>query len=126
MNEITRKLLQDIRPEIDEALKPLAIKYGIKIKATSGKYGGLEGSMKVTFSTTNKEGEDRKALDYKRYASLYNLKEEWLHQSFKSGSETYTILGLDTNKRKNMLVVRRERDGSIRIAPTRMANFNMK
>tara|TARA_R110000824_G_scaffold70131_1_gene180297 strand:- start:301 stop:723 length:423 start_codon:yes stop_codon:yes gene_type:complete len=123
--DITRKLLQDIRPEIDKALSPLAIKYGITIKATSGKFGGLEGSMKVTFSTTNKEGEDRKALDYKRYASLYNLKEEWLNKTFVSRGDLYTIIGLDTSKRKNVVVLRRERDGSIRIAPTRMAITHM-
>ena len=122
---ITRKLLQDIRPEMDEVLKPLAEKYGITIQVGNGSYGGLTGHLKVMFSTTNEEGEDQRAIDYKRYASLYNLEVEWLIQSFVQGSETYTIVGLDLKKRKNMLVLRRERDGQIRIAPTRMANYNM-
>ena len=123
---ITRKLLQDIRPEMDEALKPLAEKYGITIQVGNGSYGGLTGHLKVNLATTNEEGEDQNAIDYKRYASLYNLKEEWLNQSFVQRGETYTIVGLNPKKRKNMLLVRRERDGSIRIAPTIMANMNMK
>ena len=52
MNKITRKLLRDIRPEIDEALRPLAQKYGIRIQATTGRewfYGASKGDIKLTF-----------------------------------------------------------------------------
>ena len=118
---ITKQLLKDLRVDIDEALKPIAQKYGIEIQSGSGVYGGVEGHLKILFKTTNEEGDDQRAIDYKRFASLYNLKEEWLGKTMKYGSDSYTIMGLDTNKRKNVLVVKRVRDGSIRIAPSSIA-----
>ena len=75
---ITKQLLKDLRVDIDEALKPIAQKYGIEIQSGRGVYGGLEGHLKILFKTTNEEGDDQRAIDYKRFASLYNLKEEWL------------------------------------------------
>ena len=104
---ITKQLLKDLRVDIDEALKPIAQKYGIEIQSGRGVYGGLEGHLKILFKTTNEEGDDQRAIDYKRFASLYNLKEEWLGKTMKYGSDSYTIMGLDTNKRKKVLVVKR-------------------
>jgi len=119
--EITKKLLQDIRPEMDAVLQPIAEKYGITITVGNGKYGGMTGQLKVNLSTTNEDGDDKRAVAYKRYASQYGLKEEWLGLSFKHRSGIYTIVGLDPSRSKNALVLRRERDGSIRIAPPSMA-----
>ena len=119
--EITRKLLQDIRPEMDAVLQPIAEKYGITIKVGRGSYGGLTGHLKVNLSTTNEDGDDRRTEDYKRYATMYGLKKEWLGLSFKHRNDIFTIIGLEPSRPKNALVLRRERDVSIRIAPPSMA-----
>jgi|TARA_R110000787_G_scaffold64357_1_gene145328 hypothetical protein len=122
--EITRQMLQNIRPEITEALKPLAIKYGIDLSATSGVYGGLQGSIRVVLSATNEDGDDRRAWEYKKYAEDFGLKVEWLNQSYFASPHSYTIIGLDIKKKKNKLVLKRD-DGSIRIAPVSIAIYYM-
>ena len=123
--EITRHLLQNIRPEITEALKPLAIKYGIEINATSGVYGGLEGSIKVVLSSTNEVGDDRRAWEYKKYAEDFGMKAEWLNQSFYMRPHNYTIIGLDMGRKKNKLVIRRDSDGRILVSQPSTAIIGM-
>lgn len=124
--EITRHLLQNIRPEITKALEPLAIKYGIGIDATSGVYGGLEGSIKVVLSSTNEVGDDRRAWEYKKYAEDFGMKAEWLNQSFYMRPHNYTIIGLDMGRKKNKLVIRRDSDGKILVSQPSTAIIGMK
>jgi len=123
--EITRHLLQNIRPEITKALEPLAIKYGIGIDATSGVYGGLEGSIKVVLSSTNEVGDDRRAWEYKKYAEDFGMKAEWLNQSFYMRPHNYTIIGLDMGRKKNKLVIRRDSDGKILVSQPSTAIIGM-
>jgi hypothetical protein len=123
--EITRQMLQNIRPEITKALEPLAIKYGIGIDATSGVYGGLEGSIKVVLSSTNEVGDDRRAWEYKKYAEDFGMKAEWLNQSFYMRPHNYTIIGLDMGRKKNKLVIRRDSDGKILVSQPSTAIIGM-
>ena len=123
--EITRQMLQNIRPEITKALEPLAIKYGIGIDATSGVYGGLEGSIKVVLSSTNEVGDDRRAWEYKKYAEDFGMKAEWLNQSFYMRPHNYTIIGLDMGRKKNKLVIRRDSDGRILVSQPSTAIIGM-
>ena len=98
--EITKKMLVDIRPEIEEALKEVADKFGISMSLGNGVYGGLEGHFKLLLRTTGENGETKESEDFKRYASSYGLKPEWFGKTFTHQGETYTIGAILPKKRK--------------------------
>ena len=109
--EITRKVLQDIRPEIDDALTIIGEKYGIEMKVGNGVYGGLDGSFKLLLKTTGENGETADSRNFKLYGHRYGMDTEWLGQSFKHGSGiSYTIAGLNPKRRKYAIVVVRDSD----------------
>lgn len=126
MTKIDRQLLNDLRPDMEEMLQPLAEKHGINIEIGSGRYGGLTGHLKVELSTTNEEGDDERAVQYKQYAENHGLRKEWLGKSFKIRGESFTVIGLDLKKRKNIVILRRDRDGVEMKAPERTVTHGMK
>ena len=109
--EITRQVMKDLRPEIDDALTVIGDKFGIDIKVGNGVYGGLDGSFKLLLKTTGDDGETSESLNFKRYGHRYGMDTEWLGQSFKHGSGiSYTIAGLNPKRRKYAIVVVRDSD----------------
>ena len=113
--EITRQVLKDLRPKIEGALSELSEKYGIEMKIGNGSFAGLSGHFKLLLSSTGENGETAEQRDFNRYASRYGMDETWLGKTFKANGESYTITGILPKRRKNPILVVRNRDGSKRI-----------
>jgi len=112
--EITKKMLVDIRPEIEDALKEVSKKYGITMEVGSGHYGGLQGDFKLLLNATGDNGETKESQDFYRYASGYGLRPQWFGKTFEHKGFTYTIEKIFPRKRKMPIGVTRS-DGSKRI-----------
>ena len=109
--EITRQVMKDLRPEIDDALTIIGARFGIDIKLGNGVYGGLDGSFKLLLKTTGENGETAESRNFKLYGHRWGMDTEWLGQSFTHGNGiSYTIAGLNPKRRKYSIVVVRDSD----------------
>ena len=113
--QITRQILKDLRPEIEDALQGVSEKYGITMKLGNGHFGGLRGDYKLELTTTGEDGETAERQDFERHASAFGLRPEWYGKTFQGNGFTYTITGILPRKRKMPIAVTRESDGAKRI-----------
>jgi hypothetical protein len=112
---ITRQLLKDLRPEIEDALKGVSEKHGITMKLGNGHFGGLRGDYKLELTTAGEDGATAESQDFERHASAFGLRPEWYGKTFQGNGSTYTITAIYPRKRKMPIGVTRESDGSKRI-----------
>ena len=115
--EITKQMLKDLRPEIEDALSGLSEKYGIKMQIGNGAYSGLSGHFKLLLTTVGENGETPERRDFVRLASDYGMNKDWFGKPFTANRESYTIAGILPKKRKFPILVVRNRDGSKRLMP---------
>ena len=113
--QITRQILKDLRPEIEDALQGISEKYGITMKLGNGHFGGLNGDYKLELTTTGENGETTQSRDFALYASRFGLRPEWYGKTFQGNGSTYIITGIYPRKRKMPVGVTRESDGAKRI-----------
>jgi len=116
--EITRQVLKDLRPQIEDALSELSEKHGIKMSVGNGSYAGLSGHFKLLLTTTGENGETAEQRDFNRFADDYGMDKTWLGMIIKVNGESYTIKGILPKRRKNPILVMRNRDGSERVMTT--------
>jgi len=99
-----RNIIKNIRPEIEAALKEVALRHGVVIKCGNGSYTTNNFTLKLEASAVccatgvvfTKEAEA-----YKRNAVLLGLKEEWLNQTFQSYTgESYKVVGMKPKSTK--------------------------
>jgi hypothetical protein len=112
--DITRQMLKDLRPEIEDALKEVSEKYGITMKLGNGRFGGLTGDYKLLLTTIGENGETPESRDFALYASRFGMDQSWLGKTFNVNANTYTIKGILPKKTKRPILVVRG-DGAERI-----------
>ena len=118
------------RKEFNEAVKPLAEKFGAHIKMGTQTYNGNEFTARLTVTDTSslKEGQsprDKKLEDdYKNHCQIFNLKPEWLGKSFSGQGKTLTIVGLKTRASKRPVVCKDE-DGNGFVLPADSVKLRM-
>ena len=112
--QITKQMLKDLRPEIEDALKGISEKYGITMKLGNGHFGGLTGDYKLLLTTTGENGETPESRDFTMYAATFGMDKEWFGKTFQSNGHTYTIKGILPRKRKMPILLDRS-DGTQRI-----------
>jgi len=88
-----------------ELLTQLALEHGITITRKSGSYGDSHYKMTIEFQTKGKTGLGRHGDDFKLYAASYQLNPEWLGKIVKMNNKVFTIIGLDTAKPKNCIML---------------------
>ena len=121
--QIDRKLLQEIREPIIEALKPVAEKYGISIDTGRGQYAGEYGTLKLEFATISESGEvvTKEASAYREYAGkwgdLSEFDPDWLNKEFDYAGSMMKLTGFRTKARKNDIELVRLSDGKTLVAP---------
>jgi hypothetical protein len=95
-----------LRAEIQEALKSVAAKHGISITTGNGTFTGDNATLKLEIAVIAVDGTvvSKTVSAFQSLATLYGFKPEDLGRTFKSGSRTYTITGLDRNSYKYPLL----------------------
>lgn len=95
VTELTRSNLRDMERDINEALKPIAEKYGVVMNAGGGSFEPTNARLHLSIATKGKGGSvnTREAEDFKRNAFRYGLKPEDLGREFTEGGHTYKIVG---------------------------------
>lgn len=94
----TKKLAQSA----EKALQAVADEYGLAVKYKSGNYSDATAALRFEFSEIGDGGvvKTREAENFSKLAHLYGLKPEDLGATFKIGTKSYTITGLNGRARK--------------------------
>ena len=106
--------LKMLRNDLDSALKVVADKYGIGVKAGNATYSPENATFKVELAVKNEGGMavTKEATEYKRMANFMGLKAEWLNQEFLFRGEKYLVVGLKPKSYKFPVLAKRY-DGKV-------------
>lgn len=111
-NKQNLKILVD---EINKSVSVLNKKYGIKIKVAGGTFSDTNFKTKLTADIDNpvviKKNEDKKKREFKEMGKYYGAKASWYGKTFKEGRYKFTVVGLNPNRPKNVIMLVRE-DGT--------------
>ena len=89
--------LKTVREAIEASLDGLQEELGIQLKIGNISYGANKFTTKLTGSLFS---HDPLAEEWEKYASMFDLDVTWIGKQFPSNGKTFTIVGLDTKKRK--------------------------
>lgn len=113
MKQFDKPNLKTLRADLEAALAIVSKKHNIILSTANISYSATEATIKVK-AMTKAEGVEtaldariaKFAEDFKINAFLYGMKVEDLGKTYKSGSKIFTVVGLDSKKRKNAIVVK--------------------
>jgi hypothetical protein len=107
ISKLDRTNLKLLHAELDLAIFEVAKKYGISLKFVPTSFTDNEATFKLKIAVKSVDGivMNSEREDYVRNADLFNLKPEWLDQSFEVMGKVYKIVGLKTSRRKNPVIV---------------------
>jgi hypothetical protein len=109
--KISRQVAEQISHEVLESLKTIGDKHNIKFLFRGGNFTTSNMTLKIEGAAVSSSGEMEtvERTTYRAKAYQYDLKPEWLDQSFLYGGETYKIVGLNTRKHKHPVLCHNER-----------------
>lgn len=111
--------IENIRRDINAALKAIGEKYDVTILAGNASYNDDMVQFKLTCTTKGENGEveTKEAKDFKLYASMYGLKPEMLGKEFQYGRDRFQITGLKPRSQKCVIVKMVGTDKSYKFEP---------
>jgi len=101
VKQFDKATCREVGDAIEQALKSVAVKYGINIRKGNGRFSPDTLDLKIHCARVQ-GGKvlSKEASDFKRLASLYGLKPSDLGRTFTAGNGTYKITGLNTKAHK--------------------------
>jgi hypothetical protein len=112
MDSLNKQTVKALGEEMAAALQVVAQRHGIEITRSGGTFADLEATLKFTVRLTSATGETQAALDWKANADilhdLYNIKADWLGQTFESGGRTYTVSGFIPKRPSKCIEITRD------------------
>ncbi|KKM67498.1 hypothetical protein LCGC14_1470550 [marine sediment metagenome] len=102
ITKLDRSAVQVLRDDIDQALKDVADKHGVKITVNGARYRATEGDFKVKVNTIGTNGvvETAKRSSFIALASHHGLDPKWIDREFMHQGIRYKILGLNTRAKR--------------------------
>lgn len=125
---LDRAVVREIAVDMMEALKAVALKHGIEFSYKGGSFFPSNATYRFEAALVGASGvaETRERKDYTLYAKSYNLKAEWLDKIFVHDTDTFTIIGLSTRKRKNPVLCKNSRNDKTYVFPAYMVKMLME
>ena len=114
ITQFDRPTCRAAREEVEAALAEVATRLGISITTGRGSYSTKTFTLKIEMAVVGKDGvvETRERIDFQTYAESFGLNPEMLDQTFRSGSHTFTVVGLKTGAPKYPVIAKRD-DGAM-------------
>ena len=97
IEKFDKPTLKTVREALATALDGLQGELGINLEIGNISYSANQFTAKLTGSLL---GHDPLADEWERYANIYDLDVTWIGRGFVFNGKTYTVVGLDTKKRK--------------------------
>jgi hypothetical protein len=92
--------------EIWDAVKPVAEKYGLKMRHVSGRYSDESLTEKYEFEVADADG-----IAFTKYAKSHGLNPEDLGKVVEENGVKFTVIGLYPSREARPIILRRESDG---------------
>jgi len=121
ITNIDRETLELLKPAVLAKLnETLGAEFGLHFSFNGGNYTTTSAIMKLQIAVKDGSGVaiNRERESFTKHGVLYGLKPEWLDTTFRdfSGKE-YKIVGLNTKRRSNPVIIQPTQGGKQRIAP---------
>ena len=107
--EFNRNAVKALREELQKAVEEYAGKSGLTIHVGNATYSDTEVIFKVSVV---RQGVDNEKAKWETNCSLFGLAKEDYGKKIRLSNEWYTVVGLKTSARKNIIVIQRDRDNS--------------
>ncbi len=107
MKEFNRQNVRELAGALETAIKSLEKTYGIKFNYRGARFSPSNVTFKIEAAVVGAGGEvmNKEREAYKTFAYQFNLKPEWLDQTFSWAGNTYKVTGLKTRCWKSPVVV---------------------
>lgn len=109
--EITAKLLNELRKDINEVLKDVGEKYGVEIFAGKTTYDESSFKMTLEAKTTDKELLKKEFMHNATIMGLNAITEDDFENKIDWNGKILTLIGIDTHRPKNCMILKSE-DGN--------------
>lgn len=108
-----RDLARAISRDIENALRDVAEKHGVTIKAGGGRFTAETFDLKLNIVAKATDGsvQTKEALAWNKLAAAYGFKAEDLGRKFYTNGETYVVTGLKPNAKKFPVLARKQSNG---------------
>lgn len=118
LTKINKATCQHLRKDVEQALKTVADKHGIRITTGRGTFTDADFTMKIEMAVIGEGGVNLKAkLEFEQLAAFVGLKPEHFGLEFTSGGERYQIVGIKSRATAKPVLVLRLRDGQRFVMP---------
>ena len=116
INEFNSFEVASLSIEIEQALKPILDKHGLKMKVKNSKFSSQILNLTAEFSATDTSGKSGQEAEFLRYAPILGLKPEHYGATVKLQNSFYTIIGVRPTATKNNVRIKSIR-GKEYVAP---------
>lgn len=127
IKQFDRATLDLLKQELNEALAPVAEKYGITLKFEGAKYDTNSAILRFNAVTTDGEtAAGRARKEWLQHASAYGCDVAWLDKQFLTFGpkpQLYKVVGLASNRSKNVVIAERVKDGKRFVFAADMVGF---
>jgi hypothetical protein len=108
MNKEKAKLIRITLQEILDANKDKLTNIGISVNLGNTSFSDVKATMKVEFTDLLSSGEvvDVREVDWNKHAEIYGLEVGWLGKVIMFNNKPFTIIGLNTHKRKKPVMIK--------------------
>lgn len=99
---IDRTKAQLMRAWLEASLTSFEEHFGVNVSIGTIRFAENHAKIPLEVSRVTEDGEviSKEAEDFKRHASHFGLKSEWLGESFTERGKVFTITGLNTRAKK--------------------------
>ena len=108
---MNKDLVKLLSAELKTAADAIAAKHGLTVRAKGGSYSDTEFTARIGFEDAN-SGE----ATFKKYASLYDLKDDDFGTTFTARGRRYTVSGIAPTRRSKPILATRD-DGKEFVFP---------
>lgn len=97
-----RVICRAVSDAVEEALKPVADRFGVQIKTKGGTYTPGNYLLRLEIATIGDDGQvhTQAVEDFRKYAPAFGLEPDDLGREFRTGRGRYRITGLSSYRPK--------------------------
>jgi hypothetical protein len=130
IKEFTNPLVRKIMDECEEALRPVAEKYGLTLdrKGSTYRRDALPVMFQLLVTEKDEDGNvlSAAAKDFQKFATMFGLKADDLHREFVHQGERFRITGVKPRSRKFPLLGENVRTGKTYKFPVETVKAGLK
>ena len=108
MKRIDRPTCRLLLEEVAATLAPLALTHDLVVSEPRGRFSPTSLKVTLTLSVKDEAGvaQEPTRTAFSALASLYNLRPEWLDQTFDYRGRRFKVLGLNSRARKMPVIAK--------------------